>query len=133
MDRLTKKQRSWNMSRIRASGTEFEKQIFKKLRKRDINFQKNYSKIIGKPDIAKPKYKKVIFLHSDFWHGWQLPRWEKILPSDFWKKKMRNNRKRDALVAKELRRRGWKVMIVWEHSFKKNPDIWIDRMTEFLE
>ena len=75
MDRLTKEQRSWNMSRIRASGTEFEKLIFKELRKHGANFQKNYSKVIGKPDIAKPKYKKAIFLHSDFWHGWQLPRW----------------------------------------------------------
>lgn len=133
MDKLTKKQRSWNMSRIRASGTEFERKIFRELQKRSVNFQKNYSGVTGKPDIAKPKSKKAIFLHSDFWHGWQFPRWDKILPNNFWKQKIRKNRKRDKQVMRKLRRQGWNAMVVWEHSFKKNYKTCIEKMVRFLK
>jgi DNA mismatch endonuclease (patch repair protein) len=133
MDRLTREQRSYNMSRIRASGTKFEKQIFKELTKRGIYFQRNYSKIIGKPDIARPRARKVVFLHSDFWHGWQLPRWDNILPNDFWKQKLRKNRARDRLVKNTLRRTGWNVMVLWEHSFRRDPRGSIKKLVKFLE
>lgn len=132
MDRLTKEQRSRNMSLVRGSGTEFEKKIFRELQKAGIYFRKNYAGVIGKPDIAKPQLKKAVFLHSDFWHGWRLPRWEKILPSEFWKEKIKKNRARDKQVMRRLRYAGWEVMTVWEHSFKKNPGLWIRKITNFL-
>lgn len=132
MDNLTKEERHWNMSRVRASGTEFEKTIFKELRARGLSFQTNYTRVIGKPDIAKPKEKKAIFLHSDFWHGWQFPRWQKKLPNRFWREKIRKNRARDRKVLRILRGSGWRVMVVWEHSLKRNQESCVEKMAEFL-
>lgn len=133
MDRLTKEQRSQTMSKIRSAETGFEKNIFRELRKRGVYFKTHYTGIIGKPDIALPKSRKAVFLHSDFWHGWRLPIWEHILPNKFWKMKLQKNRARDRKVILTLRREGWKVMVLWEHSIRKKPDSSIDKIIKFLK
>lgn len=120
------------MRRIRSKGTNFEKEIFNEIKKSGIKFKEHYAKIIGKPDIALPRSKKAVFLHSDFWHGWQLPRWESILPSDFWKVKLRKNRKRDKKVLAVLRRQGWKAVVLWEHSFRNDRRRSIEKIIKFL-
>jgi len=104
------------MSRIRSSGTAFEQRIFKELRRHGVYFRPHYRRIIGAPDIALPSQCKAVFLHSDFWHGWQFPRWESNLPSEFWKIKLRKNRARDRRVRRTLRHLGWQVLVVWEHE-----------------
>ena len=121
------------MSRIRSANTGFERAIFRQIRKKGIRFRTNYGLVIGKPDIALPRARKAVFLHSDFWHGWRLPSWEHILPRLFWKKKLRKNRARDRKVIHALRRRGWKVMVLWEHSFRKDPEGSVARVTQFLK
>ena len=132
MDRLTKEQRSRTMSRIRSADTGFEKKIFLELKKRGVRFKTHYDGAIGKPDIAQPRSCKAVFLHSDFWHGWRLPKWEQILPSEFWKTKLKKNRARDRKVVTALRRKGWKVMILWEHSFDADLEASLHRIVKFL-
>jgi DNA mismatch endonuclease, patch repair protein len=133
MDNLTKLQRSENMKRIRSAGTGFEKSIFGALRKRGICFQTHYKNVIGKPDIALPRSKRAVFLHSDFWHGWQLSKWINTLPNKFWKTKLTKNRARDEKVIRSLRKQGWKVTILWEHTFYKYPNQSIDKIERFLK
>lgn len=133
MDKHTKKQRSFNMQRIKSLGTSFEKIVFTKISKRGVRFQKNYQKVPGKPDIALPQKKRAVFLHSDFWHGWQYPRWRKILPSRFWKEKILRNRARDKKVVRYLKKKGWKVLVVWEHSLKDKHDFYINKIVNFLK
>jgi len=41
---------------------------------------------------------------------------------DFWQKKFSSNKKRDDLVQKELKKMGWRVLIVWECKTQK-PDV----------
>ncbi|MBX3048890.1 MAG: very short patch repair endonuclease [Anaerolineales bacterium] len=130
---MTKEQRSRNMSRIRSSMTGFEQKIFKKLKNKRIYFQTHYTRVIGKPDIALPRSRKAVFLHSDFWHGWRLPSWENVLPNEFWINKLRQNRKRDRKVIRKLRQMGWDVFVLWEHSYKKDPDGSIDKIINFLK
>ena len=132
-DKFTKAQRSRLMSRIHSKETGFENKIFTELKKRGLRFRKHYSKIIGKPDIALPKMRKAIFLHSDFWHGWYFPKWEHILPSSFWKQKIRKNRRRDRKVLTTLRIQGWEVMVVWQHQIRKKPDASISKIIRFLK
>lgn len=130
---MSKERRSYTMSRIRSSATEFEKEIFGKIRARGIRFEANFSKAIGKPDIALPKSKKAVFLHSDFWHGWQFPRWKKMLPNNFWKEKIEKNRQRDRKVVRTLRRMGWEVLVVWEHSIQRNSGGCVKQIVRFLK
>lgn len=132
-DIFSKRKRSEIMSSIRSKNTIFEKRLFHLLRKRSLKFKTHYRGIIGNPDIALPKSRKAVFLHSDFWHGWRLPAWEHILPSDFWKNKLKKNRVRDKKVLLALRRKGWKVMILWGHSFRKDPEGSVARIARFLK
>lgn len=121
------------MSAIKSKNTALEKRLFFILRKQGIRFKTHYNGIIGKPDIALPKSRKAVFLHSDFWHGWRLPIWEHILPTKFWKIKLNKNRARDKKVLRTLRRKGWKVMILWGHSFRKDPEGSVARIARFLK
>jgi DNA mismatch endonuclease (patch repair protein) len=132
MDTHTKQQRSYNMSRIRSSGTGLEKIVIRSLKKKGLHFSVNYRGVIGKPDIAVPSKKKAVFIHSDFWHGWQFPRWPNKLLNNFWKKKIISNRKRDKKVRKYLNRIGWKALVVWEHSLNVDFESTVDRIIKFI-
>jgi len=132
-DRLSKKQRSYLMSRVKSKGSKIEYLVFSYLRKRHIHFQRHYRRAPGTPDIARPSEKKAVFIHSDFWHGWQYPRWRNTLTSEFWRDKIESNRRRDKITVRRLRSAGWKVLTVWEHSLKKDLADTIDRICDFLK
>ncbi len=132
-DIFSKRKRSEIMSAIKAKNTVLEKRLFTLLRRQGIKFKTHYGGIIGKPDITQSKSRKAVFLHSDFWHGWRLPSWKHILPNEFWKVKLKKNRERDTKVLRTLRRKGWKVIILWEHSFRKDPKDSVARIARFLK
>jgi G:T-mismatch repair DNA endonuclease (very short patch repair protein) len=37
-------------------------------------------------------------------------------PLDYWAEKIAGNRRRDQQTARELRKRGWRVIRIWEHA-----------------
>ena len=41
----------------------------------------------------------------------------------YWRKKMQRNRERDKEVTTMLRRQGWKVIRVWEHTLNQGKAI----------
>jgi len=118
MDNLTKEQRSLNMSRIRSTGTQLEKKFFDLLTSEGISFNK-YPKIYGKPDCQIGE-NLLVFVDSDFWHGWNFSRWKDRMPKKYWVGKIENNIRRDRNKIRNLRRRGYVVLRVWEHQLK-NP------------
>jgi len=115
-DKLSPKERSLLMSKIRSKGTRLELKFFKGLRKQGIDFQIHPKDIIGHPDLIVRRKKICVFIDSDFWHGWQYPRWKHKLKNRFWRNKIENNRKRDRRITNSLKARGWKVIRVWEHE-----------------
>lgn len=120
-DKLSKEKRSALMSKIRSSNTKFEKDFIDELSKRTkLKFSTHVKEIRGTPDIVFFKRNLCVFLDSDFWHGWQYPRWKMSLKDDFWRNKIEKNRRRDKLIISYLRRKGWKVVRLWEHLIKKD-------------
>jgi DNA mismatch endonuclease (patch repair protein) len=75
----------------------------------------------GSPDIVFAREKVAIFIDGDFWHGWRLPAWEHKL-SPFWREKLRANRKRDRRNFQKLRALGWRVIRIWQHQIKRDPE-----------
>ena len=121
-DRLSKKKRSALMSKIHSKKTKFEILFINKLKiATDVDFKTNVKVISGKPDIVFTKNKLCIFLDSDFWHGWQYPRWRHLLKNDFWRKKIENNRKRDKKITRLLKKSDWNVLRLWEHEINQDP------------
>jgi DNA mismatch endonuclease (patch repair protein) len=75
----------------------------------------------GKPDIVFPKERVVVCLDGDFWHGYRFPQWKHKYPK-FWQDKIGTTRKRDQRNFAKLRRMGWRVIRIWEHSIEKDLD-----------
>jgi len=130
---LNEKQRSELMSKIRSKNTRLEVDFFRKLQKGiGNNFQTHIKTIRGTPDIVFRKHKVCVFIDSDFWHGWQYPRWKNKLKNNFWKDKIENNRKRDRKVTKYLREHDWTVIRIWEHQLKKDQPFYLEKIRKFL-
>ncbi len=121
------------MSRIRAKNTGIEKTVFSYLRKEKIYFQKHYDKIAGKPDIALPSKKLAVFINGDFWHGYRFFEWKERIPQEYWRSKIENNIARDKKNYRKLRRMGWKVLRIWGHDIRKNPEDPCRKICEFLK
>ena len=116
VDRISKKHRSWNMSRIRSKNTKPEMVVRSFLHKAGFRFRLHRHDLPGKPDIVLPKYNTVIFVHGCFWHRHKGCKYAYTPKSrlKFWKDKFAGTVKRDKLHLKQLQDNGWKVFIVWE-------------------
>jgi len=122
------------MSLIRSSSTKFESDFIATLRsKTRKNFSTNDTSILGKPDIVFKKHKVCVFLDSNFWHGWQYPRWKHLLKNDFWRQKIERNRARDKKVTRKLRTEGWVVLRFWEHQLKKDQFVCVQKVIDSLK
>jgi DNA mismatch endonuclease, patch repair protein len=122
-----KKTRSFNMSQIRSSNTKPELLVRKFLHANGFRYSLHKKTLPGKPDIALPKHKTVIFVHGCFWHGHSnlsgRPAGCKyfVVPktrTKWWLNKIAANKANDEKAVKELRKKGWKVITVWECKLK---------------
>lgn len=107
------------MKRVKLKDGPLELLVRRELGKMGLRFQRNYKRLKGTPDIVFTQKKIAIFIDGDFWHGWRLPAWEHKLP-EFWRSKLRANRKRDQRNFRRLRAADWTVIRLWEHEIKKD-------------
>ena len=133
MDNLTREQRQRNMRNIRSKGTIPEQILFKELKKLKIKFSQHLKSLPGKPDFVLRKYKIVIFVDSDFWHG-HYKRF--IMPKSntrYWENKIMYNKRRDRKVNRILRNVGWNVIRFWEFDIKNDITKCKNRLLKLLE
>ena len=131
VDTFTKSQRSQIMAKIKSKNTKPETYLRKLLSSRGIRYRIHYS-LDGKPDIVFPSKKIAVFVDGCFWHKcpkcFRLPNSNK----EYWSKKIQKNTERDKKINQILESKGWKVLRVWEHEIKKNPEDAINRIIELL-
>lgn len=116
----TKKQRSYNMSRIKGKNTKPEMLVRKFLHANGYRYKLHDKKLPGKPDIVLPKYHTVIFVHGCFWHGHSNCNYF-VVPktrTQWWTDKINRNKANDEKAIKALKKDGWKVIMVWECKLK---------------
>ena len=116
MDRLTKDQRSYNMSRIRSKNTVPELTVRRLVHRMGGRYRLHDSKLPGRPDLVLKRYRKVILVHGCFWHGHSCKNGRGIPETnrEYWLSKREYNRRRDKANLRKLRGDGWDVLIVWE-------------------
>jgi len=121
MDTVSKEQRHYNMSRIHGKDTKPEIAVRSYLFKNGLRFRKNDKRLPGSPDIVLPKYKTVIFINGCFWHGHEGCTYFRIPKTNtqFWQDKINRNRERDNDNYQQLKKRGWRVIVVWECELRK--------------
>lgn len=122
MDVLTKSQRSYNMSQIRAKNTKPEIKLRKALFQKGLRGYKIHYNLHGKPDIVFTKYKIAVFIDGCFWHKCPKCFVKPKTKKSYWLKKIENNKKRDKLVNEKLKNEGWLVLRFWEHQIEKEID-----------
>jgi len=137
-EKLTKEQRSWNMSRVRSVDTNPEKIVRSWLHLNGWRFRLHDKTLPGSPDIVMKKYGTVIFIHGCFWHSHQGCRRATIPKTnrEFWEKKLKGNLERDKKAREQLSQMGWKVIVIWECEVKngKFKDIIIKSLKpDFVE
>ena len=107
------------MSAVRAKNTKLEIEVRKRLFAQGFRYRLHARNLPGTPDMVLPKHSTVIFIHGCFWHYHGCSR--STIPasrSNWWRKKLEDNRDRDTKALTELRNNGWRVAIVWECSVR---------------
>lgn len=135
-DVFSVKKRSEIMRSIHGKDTKPEMIVRKLVFKLGFRYRLHVKKLPGNPDLVFPSKKKIIFVHGCYWHRHNCKK-GRSLPSTnvgFWSEKLERNRKRDIKKRRELKRIGWKILVIWEcqaHSAKMK---WLTkRIVNFLE
>lgn len=116
--------RSEVMSRIRSKGTAPERKAEELLRKwlPGFDIQVHPKEVFGQPDFFVPALGLAVFVDGCFFHGCPIHYREPKENVDYWKSKLKRNRKRDQLVRRTLAADGITVLRLWEHEMKgKGP------------
>src|SRR5438270_10289810 len=120
-DFFSPKQRSQLMSRIRGrANVSTELKIAGILRAADIRGWRRHLPLPGRPDFTFPQQRVCVFVHGCFWHGCPRCYRKPKTNSSFWAKKVAVNRTRDARVARELRKAGYRTVTIWECALRGN-------------
>ena len=124
MDKLTPEQRKKNMQSVKSHGSVIENMLCNELKVRGYKYRRNYSRLVGKPDIVFLKQKIVVFCDSEFWHGWNWKEKKKEIKSNkkFWYAKIESNIRRDKTVNRILKKEGWIVIRFWGKQIIKTTD-----------
>lgn len=118
-DVFTKAKRSEVMSRIRGRGNkETEVALAKLFRAQGINGWRRHTTLVGRPDFAFCRHRIAIFVDGCFWHGCPKHSNMPVNNRAFWEKKLSGNQVRDRIVTRMLRKKGWRVMRIWEHDLR---------------
>lgn len=131
----TTPERSKIKGKIRGKNTKPELAFRKALYAEGFRYRIDYRKLIGRPDIVLKKYKTVIFIDGEYWHGHNWPaRKQKIKTNrEFWIAKIERNMQRDREVNEELLRLGYKIFRFWESEIKKELDHCLQKVVFHLE
>ncbi len=131
----TTPERSKIMGKIRGKNTKPELAFRKALWSAGYRYRIDYKKLIGKPDIALKKYKTVIFIDGEFWHGnnWEERKQKIKTNREFWIPKIERNIQRDQEVNLALKEMGYTVFRFWESEIKKDLDNCLKKVLESLK
>ena len=121
-------QRSAMMRAVKQHGTSPELAVRGILRDLGVAYRVHNRDLPGSPDMANRRRHWAVFVNGCFWHGHRncsktkggrgsrVPKKN----SEFWRKKLEDNRRRDARKCRELRARGFRVLIVWECQLRES-------------
>lgn len=112
------------MGRIRSRNTKPEIIVRSILHRMGFRFSLRNKKLPGSPDIVMPRHKTIVFVHGCFWHRHRKCRQASVPKTrvKFWKEKFEKNQDRDRKNECELRKLGWKVIVIWECEVLRNPE-----------
>ena len=110
------------MAANRGTNTGPEEVLRKSLRRAGVSgYRLNYRVAGVRVDLAFPSRRVAVLVNGCFWH--HCPVCDLPLPkthSDFWAKKFSLTRIRDSRVRVSIKRKGWRLIEVWEHQIRED-------------
>jgi DNA mismatch endonuclease (patch repair protein) len=125
MDRITAAQRSKVMRAIRGTDTAPERAVRSLVHGLGLRFRLHRRDLPGSPDLVLPRHRAAVFVHGCFWHAHSC-RFGRSRPATnaaFWRDKLARNQARDRRVIRALRRRGWRVLVIWECQLRDRESV----------
>ena len=114
-DTFTRAERSRIMAAVKSKDTTPELSVRRLVHSLGYRFRLHVRTLPGTPDLVFPRLRKAINVNGCFWHLHGCARCR--MPSsrrDYWTEKLRRNAARDKRTQRELRRNGWRVLVLWE-------------------
>jgi DNA mismatch endonuclease, patch repair protein len=112
--------------RNRKVGTRAELALRRALWGLGLRYRLNDGRLPGRPDLVLARYRAVVFVDGDFWHGRDWESREARLQGGsngaYWVAKIAYNRERDRRNDGLLAGLGWRVRRLWETDVLKDPD-----------
>ena len=114
-DTFTKSERSRIMAAVKSKDTAPEWTVRRLVHALGYRYRLPVGALPGAPDLVFPRLRKIVNVHGCFWHLHGCPRCR--IPSSrrsYWVAKLERNAERDKRTLRQLRRQGWRVLVVWE-------------------
>jgi DNA mismatch endonuclease (patch repair protein) len=122
------------MRAVRRQATGPERRLQEALRSLGLRFATNSRDLPGSPDIVFLRQRLAVFVHGCFWHRHRhcsrttTPRSN----VDYWHAKFAANVDRDRRKLSELRKLGWKAIVVWQCQIEADAVKAARRVSSFL-
>ena len=124
MDTVSPKQRSRIMARVKSTGNQStESALIAIFRTHRVSGWRRQYPTTGTPDFSFPKHKIAVFVDGCFWHG--CPKHCRMPATNrtYWNQKIARNVQRDSTVCRALRKKGWKIVRIWEHALHDGTEL----------
>ncbi len=138
MEKMTKEHRSQLMARVRSKGNlSTEVSLAKALRRSGVTGWRRQRPIPAngrqlRPDFVFPHARLAVFVDGCFWHQCPLHATTPASRRSYWIPKLEANKARDRRDSRVLRKQGWKVIRIWEHSVRQDADECVRRIIKTL-
>ena len=120
VDHVSREQRSRMMSGIKGKNTAPEMLVRRAAHRLGLRFRLHVRDLPGRPDLVFARWRTVVFVNGCFWHRHPGCKRAGAPKSNqaFWRRKFRENVRRDTKNYAELLGRGWKVVVLWQCEAK---------------
>ena len=118
-DIFSSAKRSEIMRAVHSKNTAPELALARMLRRMRIRYRRHLTSLPGRPDFLLPDLHTAILVHGCFWHQHKKCGRARLPKSNtkFWSRKLERNVTRDVRIVGALRRRGLRVVTIWECAF----------------
>jgi DNA mismatch endonuclease, patch repair protein len=129
------------MAAVRSTNNRYESALRRELFRRGLRYRLYAKDLPGRPDLTFPRFRAVLFVDSDFWHGRlvreqgtaALKRSVRSANRDsYWLPKLSRNIERDDYISAILRERGWLVLRIWESDIRRDLHAVAERVVREL-
>jgi DNA mismatch endonuclease (patch repair protein) len=134
MDTFSVKERSEVMRRVAGKNTKPEMVVRSMVHGMGFRYRLHDASLPGKPDIVLKSRKQAVFVHGCFWHGHDCRAGQNRPGSNtsYWFPKLDRNKARDRDAVRQLKRLGWRVLVLWECQLKNAARLQ-SRLERFLQ